>query len=90
MRYVLAYDVSEDRNRQKIADLLLDHGDRVQKSVFEADLSLKELKEIVRKAEKYLQGDDSLRIYALCETCRGRSVTRGRPEVKRPAGYRIF
>ena len=39
MRYIIAYDVTEDSSRTKLADLLLDHGVRIQKSVFEADLS---------------------------------------------------
>lgn len=38
-RYVLAYDVPDDRRRTRLAKVLSQYGDRVQYSVFVADLS---------------------------------------------------
>lgn len=38
-RYVLAYDVPDDRRRARLAKVLSQFGDRVQYSVFVADLS---------------------------------------------------
>jgi CRISPR-associated protein Cas2 len=69
MRYVIAYDITNDRQRDRLANLLLDYGDRVQKSVFEAELSAEELKEVLARAAKYLDGEDSLRVYPLCGSC---------------------
>ena len=36
-RMVIAYDISDDRRRLRVAKLLLSYGDRVQYSVFVAD-----------------------------------------------------
>jgi CRISPR-associated protein Cas2 len=37
--YAVAYDISEDRERQRVEKLLLGYGFRVQKSVFECRMS---------------------------------------------------
>lgn len=42
-RYVISYDISDDKRRTRIFELLLGNGDHVQFSVFLADLSQREL-----------------------------------------------
>lgn len=42
-RYVVSYDVADDRRRTKLFELLLGYGDHVQFSVFLADLTAQEL-----------------------------------------------
>ena len=42
-RYVISYDISDDKRRTKVFELLLGNGDHVQYSVFLADLSQREL-----------------------------------------------
>ncbi len=80
--YVLAYDLSDDRRRAKIARLMESLGERVQGSVFEAWLSEAELNRLLTKAKKILhEKEDSLRVYLLCAACRGkvRVVGQGKP-----------
>lgn len=69
MRYIIAYDIEEDAPRTKLANLLLDYGDRIQKSVFEADLSAQDLQDLLRHASQYVDDADSLRVYPLCNAC---------------------
>ena len=38
MLYLICYDIASPRRRKKLADVLLDCGDRVQKSAYECDL----------------------------------------------------
>ncbi|MFW5443046.1 MAG: CRISPR-associated endonuclease Cas2 [Methylococcaceae bacterium] len=40
-RWMIAYDISDHRQRRSIFNLLKDHGQRVQFSVFECELSKK-------------------------------------------------
>jgi CRISPR-associated protein Cas2 len=69
--YLLAYDMSDDKRRAKIAKLMESLGERVQGSVFEAYLNAAELQKIVKKSEKIMKmEEDSLRVYFLCEACR--------------------
>lgn len=42
-RFLLTYDISDDKRRAKVYRALLDVGDRVQFSVFVADLTEREL-----------------------------------------------
>lgn len=76
--YVLAYDLSDDRRRAKIARLMESMGERVQGSVFEAWLTPAELNRLIAKAKKVMnEREDSLRIYALCAACRGKIRVEG-------------
>lgn len=86
MKYLIAYDIQDDGNRLRVSTLLLDHGDRVQKSVFEAELTREELKEILGKAAKYLEEEDSLRVYPLCQACAKRIASLGRQPEAPPEG----
>jgi CRISPR-associated protein Cas2 len=72
MKYVVTYDIVNDKRRTKLSDLLGKYGIRVNYSVFEIELSDAkrekllyeiELKKLINK--KY----DSLRFYHLCENC---------------------
>ncbi len=72
MKYVVTYDISNDKRRTKLSDLLGAYGVRVNYSVFECELTKSkfekllyeiELKKLIHK--KY----DSLRFYHLCKNC---------------------
>lgn len=71
IRWVVAYDVPEDKRRKHLADLLENFGDRVQYSVFEVTAKddgdmralLKKLKALINAKE------DSVRLYPLCGSC---------------------
>ena len=88
--YVLAYDISSDRRRLKIARLMESHGERVQNSVFEAYLKPGELQELLKKARRHLElKEDSLRVYMLCADCRQKVHTEGPGQVREPPGLII-
>ena len=38
MRYLVCYDIGDDKRRNRLADVLLDFGPRLQESVFLVDL----------------------------------------------------
>jgi CRISPR-associated protein Cas2 len=73
MWYAIAYDIVDDGCRDKIASILEGYGDRVQYSVFECDLNKDELNELITKLKEYLDLEvDKIRIYMVCEACRGK------------------
>ncbi len=83
--YVLAYDISDDRRRLKLARLMESLGVRVQGSVFEAYLTVTELEHLLRKCRKIMKKEeDSLRIYRLCAACRQDIRTEGKGHVTPP------
>ncbi|MEA3415506.1 MAG: CRISPR-associated endonuclease Cas2 [Thermodesulfobacteriota bacterium] len=70
VQVVVAYDISNDKRRNKVAKCLQGYGERVNFSVFECILKAgsfarmkKELKELVKHKE------DNIRIYLLCKDC---------------------
>lgn len=70
MRVVVSYDISSDKHRQKVADLLGMILTRVQKSVFEGDLPPEVLENSVDRALHHLEPEtDSLRVDHLCAAC---------------------
>ncbi len=70
MRYVISYDIVNDRRRQRTSEALKDFGDRVQYSVFECELESAELEVLVgRLVEEMEPSEDSCRIYRLCGAC---------------------
>jgi CRISPR-associated protein Cas2 len=74
MFYLVAYDISDDQRRTKVAKILEDFGDRVQYSVFELELEQpSQLNEMRARLENVIdpQGD-SVRIYFLCQGCRAK------------------
>lgn len=88
--YILAYDIANDRRRQKIARLCEAIGDRVQESVFEAYLTAAELEKLLKKTAKVMKpAEDSLRVYTLCAACRGKIAAHGLGRVTPPPAVQI-
>ena len=76
--YVIAYDIPSDRRRTKIHKILSGFGQWTQFSLFECYLTEKQYLQLRRMLEQHLQaGEDSVRFYSLCASCRGRSETLG-------------
>ena len=81
MRYVVvAYDISDDRRRDKIAKELERFGYRVQKSVFECYVSEKEYKAMKRTLKSLMDPDDKVYFYTLCSVCTGKIERLGKEE----------
>lgn len=79
MSYVVAYDISDDADRDRVAQVLSGYGHRVQYSVFELDIDAKTLVDVVSDLEPYVAGVvDSVRIYRRCAACATSSHVLGR------------
>ena len=89
---VVSYDIVDDKCRSKVSQALLDHGTRVQYSVFEIDDSDK-LDEIANKLVGLIdQKEDSIRYYQLCQGCvkRKKVVGKDRSSINNDTGYIII
>lgn len=69
MRYLLIYDITEDRARAKVADLCLDYGlERIQYSAFWGNLPRTLQEELLLKIRRVLQGKGAdVRLIPICE-----------------------
>ncbi len=76
---VVAYDISDDVRRLRVARILKNVLDRVQRSVFEGELEEVHLERAETRARRLLDEDtDSLRVYSLCVECRRKIRVYGR------------
>ncbi len=69
--YLISYDLSNDRLRQKVAKEMENYGKRVQYSVFECRISEKQLRTLYQKLAVIMQEEKegSVRIYTICGNC---------------------
>jgi CRISPR-associated protein Cas2 len=77
MRYVVAYDIADDRRRDDIATLLSGYGPRIQLSVFECDLaSSREAARLRARLRELIDPvEDQIRLYPLDDkACRSTVV----------------
>lgn len=72
MLYLVSYDVSDDNRRRHVMEALKDFGRRVQFSVFECNLDVRGLDELLGRLDFEIDpATDSCRLYRLCESCAG-------------------
>jgi len=72
MHFVVAYDITNDKRRKKLSDLLDTYGTRVNYSVYEIELNETKYNKLIGEIhtkkllnEKY----DSIRFYHICQNC---------------------
>lgn len=70
LTYVIAYDISDDRRRARIAALLQTYGDRIQRSVFVAAIDNDLLSEVRQRIGEIINpGTDSVYVFRQCAAC---------------------
>ena len=70
MYIVVCYDITSNRQRLRLHQLLLGYGSPVQKSVFECSLTRQQLLRLRRQTQRLARGPrDSIRYYQLCRQC---------------------
>ncbi|NMC87250.1 MAG: CRISPR-associated endonuclease Cas2 [Candidatus Moranbacteria bacterium] len=82
--YVIAYDISDDSRRLKIAQMLERRGRKVNRSVFECFMGEKEYAELKKSLAQLVNKDEDIILYyRLCRECIGcidRQGSIGQPE----------
>ena len=70
MYVVVSYDISEDKRRTKIHNILKSYGQWMQYSVFECDLTETQYAKLRSRLSKLIKPqEDSIRFYFLCQCC---------------------
>ena len=65
--YVAAYDISDDRRRDRVARVLLNYGHRIQQSVFELWLEPEETTMLRREVGARVAADDHFHLFPIDE-----------------------
>lgn len=70
MHYTVAYDITDDRRRNRVAKILQDFGTRVQYSIFECNTDRRALLRLQNRLEKAIDLQaDTVIFYHLCAAC---------------------
>lgn len=69
--YLVSYDITSDKRRRRVANILENYGRRIQYSVFECDLDEKRYRKLYQEILKETDGmtEGSVRFYFLCANC---------------------
>lgn len=85
----MVYDISCDRRRKKVSDLLEGYGRRVQYSTFECILPKDKYNELLERLKKRVKPEDSLRFYPLSGHTLAQVEVWGGPPVTEPPSSMI-
>jgi CRISPR-associated protein Cas2 len=86
MKTIVAYDVSDDGTRAKLAALLGSMGERLQRSVFQCELSDEQLAVVLRRADTLIDHDgDSVHLFAQCTECDPKCAQSVKPTSRTPS-----
>ncbi|HLJ26496.1 MAG TPA: CRISPR-associated endonuclease Cas2 [Candidatus Angelobacter sp.] len=81
MQYVVCYDIADDGRRSRLASALLDFGQRVQESVFMANLDEELVGHMMERIGKTIDGHwDRVHVFPICQSCSPRIVIMGTAE----------
>jgi len=70
LTHVIAYDISQDRRRARVAAVLQAYGDRVQRSVFVCVVESEVLQEIRARISEIIDPlTDSVYVFRQCAAC---------------------
>jgi CRISPR-associated protein Cas2 len=70
LTHVIAYDISEDTRRARVAAVLQAHGDRVQRSVFICTLDADTLNQVSHRVSEIINPrTDSIYVFRQCSAC---------------------
>ena len=85
---VVSYDIPDDYRRNRLAELLLDYGNRVQKSVFECHLDKPGLRQLQSEVTSLINPqEDDVRFYRLCDRCLEHAEAWGKGEISEEPAY---
>ncbi len=74
MYLLITYDISNNKQRNKVDKLLSSYGYRVNFSVFELDIKVHIYAQLVEKLHSFIERHDSIRIYKLDKTSASNAI----------------
>ncbi len=88
MFIVVAYDIPDDKRRTRVMKILEGYGYRVQKSVFECEVTPQLYEKMRSRIARAIRAEeDTVRYYSLCAKCLSEIRVAGLGEVKRDPPY---
>lgn len=91
MEYIVAYDLTDDRRRDRLARTLLDYGKRIQHSVFAVHLDEELFERMLARVKSVIDEDeDRVHVFRICGACEERVITFGQGEMPEDPDFVII
>jgi CRISPR-associated protein Cas2 len=91
LSYLICYDVTDSKRRQRLAKLLDGYGCRVQYSVYEAVLNRVLFDKLAERIESVMDAEtDRVAIYPLCAACAQKRLAFGQAQQAWPGEEIVF
>jgi CRISPR-associated protein Cas2 len=78
--YLIAYDISNNKKRKKISELLDAYGERINLSVYECMMNQKQKEKVVNQIKDIISKNDIVKIYFICSKCFAKSIHLGKKQ----------
>ena len=78
--YLIAYDISKNKKRKKISEILDAYGERINLSVYECMMNQKQKEKVVKQIKDIMDKDDIVKIYFICSSCFAKSIHLGQKQ----------
>lgn len=79
MNMLVAYDIADPKRLQRIAKVMKDYGQRVQKSIFEVEVTPRQFSVMKWRTEaEMVPSEDGVKYFPLCGRCCDTVITYGR------------
>ena len=91
--YLVIYDIADHKRLMRVASIVSDYGERVQKSVFEVSITQDTFKKLCKRLLRVIdQKEDGIKIIPLCESCKWRRLSMGedRPQIEHSLAWCII
>lgn len=70
MHVIVVYDIPDNKRRERLRKSLMTFGNSVQKSVFECDLTQRQIEKMERVIRAIMSAtEDNIRYYKICNNC---------------------
>ena len=91
MLVLVVYDVADNKRRNKLAKYLEGYGNRIQLSVFECHLSLKQMRQLYKKVASQVSAEeDNVRFYWLSPEAMSKVMTIGSIPPESPPSFYVI
>ena len=91
MRFIVCYDIADDRRRDRMAVMLLNFGRRVQESVFVADLDTERASAMGQEIRKIVEAvEDCVHVFPLCSACWSKAEVVGLGELPADSEFYVL
>ena len=90
MQVIVVYDIPDNKRRERLRKSLMTFGNSVQKSVFECDLTQRQIEKMERVVRSIMSAaEDNIRYYKICNNCAREAEVFGGKSLEKTSSFYV-